>query len=50
MAPVYSYKTGQKGKKATYFFKTCIKGKQYIRRGFQTKSEAKYAEELFRVK
>lgn len=49
MAPVYPYKTGQKGKKTTYFFKTCIKGRQYIRRGFQSKSEAKYAEELFRV-
>lgn len=49
LPPVYVYKSANKKKKQTYFFKTCIKGQQYIRRGFSSKQEAKEAEEIFRV-
>ncbi len=41
--PVYK----DTNKKGTYFFKCCIKSKQYIRRGFSTKSEAREAESIF---
>lgn len=49
MPPVYVYKSTKNKKNQTYFFKTCIKGRQYIRRGFSSRSEAKEAEEIFRV-
>lgn len=49
LPPVYVYKSTKKKKNQTYYFKTCIKGQQYIRRGFSSKQEAKEAEEIFRV-
>ena len=42
--PVYAYKS-KRG--TTYFYKICIKNKQYIKRGFKTKKEAKEAEAIF---
>lgn len=43
--PVYSY-TNKKGK-VSYFYKVCIKKKQFIKRGFSSKKEAKDAEAIF---
>lgn len=50
MPPVYPYKKQSKSKTTSYYFKTCINGHQYLRRGFTSKSEAKAAEAAFRVK
>lgn len=42
--PVYMYKSTRG---TSYFYKICIKNKQYIKRGFKTKKEAKEAEAIF---
>ena len=41
--PVY------KDKNNTWFFKCSIKGRQYLKRGFKTKSEALKEESIFRA-
>lgn len=42
--PIYR----SKSKKTSYFFKTSIYGRAFIRRGFKTRAEARTAEEQFR--
>lgn len=42
MSPIY-----KDNKNNTWYFKVCIKGRQFLRRGFDTKKEAKKAEATF---
>lgn len=45
--PVYKDKKTKKPK--NWFFKTSIKGKQYLKRGFASRKEARMAEDAFRL-